>query len=402
VVPESSRLVANTIAPVEHRLTEAFFYALDPLPIVWLLLRIVNRCEPVGPSPALAQAYILLAVLAETVPLHRLAETWRQRALDITQASGTTRDLALALSRTAVIFLGTCRWQESLASLTEAAVLAEQVGDTRLHEECRSQLSAHYLFVGEYQRGIDAKQHGLSLSRRSGNRQAQCWALLGLGDMLTRLGRPAEALPYYDEALATVDQRTTTADTIWGMGMRGLARLRTGDLPGALVSARGALTHLLSTQPLGYWVQHGTAATAEVLLTALECDDLARIGERRAVVLREAHQATLCMRRFGRRFPVGRAHAALWSGLDAFLRRRRRHAVRLWQRTITIAGELGTPYEEARAHLELGRRAAAGAPERRPHLEAAREIFTRIGCAIELEWTTQALEGRDSDTSHTA
>lgn len=396
--PVASREVATVIAPVEHRLTEAYFYALDPLPILWLLLRIVNRCEPVGPSPALAQAYILLAVLAETVPLPRLAATWRQRALDITHASGTTRDVALALSRTAVIALGTCRWPESHASLLEAATLAEQVGDIRLLEETQSQLSAHYLYVGEYERGIAAKQRSLSLSGRSGNRQAECWGLLGMGDMLTRLGRPLEALPYYEEGLAKLDERTTTTDTIWGMGMRGLARLRGGDPAGALDSARGALAHLLATQPLGYWVQHGTAATAEVFLTALECD-LARLGESRAVVLREARQATLCLRRFARRFPLGRSHAALWSGVEAFARGRHGRAQRLWRRTLGVAAELGTPYEEARAHFEIGRRAAVDDPARRPHLEQAREIFTRLQCRIELEWTAQALAGTPPDTT---
>jgi hypothetical protein len=77
--------------------------------------------------------------------------------------------------------------------------------------------------------------------------------------MYTRLGRPAEAIPSYDEGLAKIDERTTTADTIWGMGMRALARQRAGDQAGALTSARGALALLNATQPVGYWVQQGTA-----------------------------------------------------------------------------------------------------------------------------------------------
>ena len=333
---------------------------------------------------------MLLAILAETVPLRRLATTWRERSLDIAEVSGSPRDVALALSRAAVIYLGTCRWQESLAALTEAATLAEEVGDVRLLEETQSQLSAHYLFVGEYERGIAAKQRGLALSRRRGNRQAQCWALIGLGDMYTRLGRPAEAVPSYDEGLAKIDERTTTADTIWGMGMRALARQRAGDQAGALASARGALALLMTTQPVGYWVQHGTAATAEVFLTILECH-AATLGERRADLIREARHATACMRQFARRFPVGRPHAALWSGLEAFLSGHCARAFRLWRRTIATATELGTPYEAARAHFEIGHRLPAGDPTRRTHLEQAREIFARIGCAIELEWTEQAL-----------
>lgn len=385
-----SRQIAAAIAPVEHRMTEAFFYALNPMALVWSVLRIVNRCEPAGPSPALAQAYILLAILAETLPLRRVAKAWRQRAMDITEQSGTPRDLALALSRTAVIDLGSAAWAQSDASLTRAIALAEEVGDVRLLEECHSQFSAHYFFTAQYERGLVSMRKALALCRRSGNRQAECWALLGIGDMLVRLGRPTEAVPYYDEGLQKLDERTTTADTIWGMGMRALARLRAGDDAGAFASARGALSYLLVTQPLGYWMQHGTAATAEVFLALLGSRSIP-LGETPATLTRYARQATACLRRFARRFPVGRPHALLWSGHAAQLAGKSARAVRLWRRAIAAAEQLGTPYEEGRGHYDIGRQLPPQDPQRAVHLDRAREIFERIGCPVELAWTTDEL-----------
>jgi hypothetical protein len=44
--------------------------------------------------------------------------------------------------------------------------------------------------------------------------------------------------------------------------------------------------------------------------------------------------------------------------------------MRRWKRCIALAESLGTPYERARAHLEIGRH-LPDAPERRRHLEEA-------------------------------
>src|SRR5207244_3799253 len=79
-------------------------------------------------------------------------------------------------------------------------------------------------------------------------------------------------------------------------------------------SASRAISFLAASQPVADWMQHGTAAVAEVLLTMREAGGPGPPGSR-VELGRQARQAVRAMRRFARRFPVGGPHALLWRGL---------------------------------------------------------------------------------------
>jgi hypothetical protein len=162
--------------------------------------------------------------------------------------------------------------------------------------------------------------------------------------------------------------------------MQALARLRNGDPDGAYDSASRALSFIVAAQPVGYWMQQSTAAVAEVLLTLLEADR----GPAPCTVLRDqARQAVRALRRFARRFPMGRAQTLLWSALLAWLGGHHRAAMRGWRRTTETAAHLGAPYEQARAHFEIGRHLPFDALPRRAHLERAVMLFEGLGCATD-------------------
>lgn len=387
--PGHTREVAVTLGMVEHRFIECFFYALKPPAVLWSILRVINRCEVAGPAPWLANGYLHLSLVSELLHLSRLASRLRQRALDVATRTGNPNVLAFTWSRRSAIDCGICEWNDSEACLERARALATEVGDVRLVEECNSQFAAHYFYTAEYERTIEAGTHTASLCRRSGNRQVLGWALLAWADALVRLGRAGEALPNYEEVLSQIDQRNTIADVIWCFGMYGLAQLRVGNLQGAYDAARQALAHLRSTQPLGYWVQHGTAATCEVFLTLLE-QQWVPPGGTVTTIAQDARHAVHCIRKYARRFPLGSGHAPLWAGMHAWQSRARQRAFRLWRRAIIAADRHGLPYESARAHYELGRHLSLQHPGRRQHLEAARRVFSTLGCTVELQWTEGA------------
>src|SRR6185369_11428929 len=81
--PDAALRVAEEAGRVQLRLTEVFFYSLRTLPILWSALRIVNQCEPAGPSAPLAQGYVILAILAGSARLRRLGDPWARRAVEI-------------------------------------------------------------------------------------------------------------------------------------------------------------------------------------------------------------------------------------------------------------------------------------------------------------------------------
>ena len=90
------------------------------------------------------------------------------------------------------------------------------------------------------------------------------------------------------------------------------------------------------------------------------------------------------LRRFAKRFPLGRPHAYVWSGLLASLQDSPRTALRQWDRAIAAAEALRMPYERGRAHLEIGRHLDLESSERRYHLHRAADVFEKLGAASNL------------------
>src|SRR5262249_58236681 len=119
-----ARTVAAPIGRVQLRLTDACFSSLRLAPPLWSSLRTVNVCEPAGPSPELAQGYVILALLAGAVPLRRLASLWSRRAAAIAEQAGTERDVAWILSRIAVIQIADCDWKGAEAGNRRAVEVA--------------------------------------------------------------------------------------------------------------------------------------------------------------------------------------------------------------------------------------------------------------------------------------
>jgi tetratricopeptide (TPR) repeat protein len=373
--------VSREIARVQIRLSDLFVYSLEVAPLLWSGLKILNHCSPVGASSNLAQGYVLSAMMAAALPAPALANRWSRRALSIAESSPSRRDLAFVLGRVAVVEMGDCRWREADEHLLEASRIAEEVGDLRLWEECRCLVGALANFAGQYSRGLPLFREARQLSQRSGNRQVECWGMLGEADLLARTGSTSTAAELYRLGLTRVDEKTMRSEALWAHGMLALCELRLEQPAAAFDHAREALTHAMSTQPVIYYVQHGLSAMAEVLLTL---EETSLRGWYPVIDLR-VREACRQLARYGFRFRMGRAAAALWNGSRLWRQGRRRQAVRAWQRSIAVGREADTKYDLGRAHLELGRHLPEDDPDRAHHLEEAMHIFGSLGARYELE-----------------
>lgn len=374
---EASRAAIETVGRVHTQLIEVYFYSLRVLPVIWSTLRQLNVTEPFGPSPELSRAYIFLAVVCGVASLPRLAARWARHAVAIAEGAAAPGAVAYALNRSTAVELAHCWWDLAAAHIARADGIATAIGDMRLCEEARTQAGLVALYRGPLQPGLPPLQSAYELSRRSRSKQGACWSLSGQGDILVRLGRAADAVPLYEEALRRLDEQAMRTEAIWAWGGLALAWLRLDEPERALEHARRALGYLPTTAPVAFWIQHGTAATAEVLLTLMEPsqDD----PQRRARA-RDAALAVAALRRYARRFPLGRAHARLWSGLLHWLSDRPRRAMRTWQAAIVAARALHCPYEEARAHLEIARHLPPGDAQWFVAMDSARALFEQTGC----------------------
>jgi hypothetical protein len=106
---------------------------------------------------------------------------------------------------------------------------------------------------------------------------------------------------------------------------------------------------------------------------------------------RSARQARTALRRFARTFLTARPRAWLYEGLAAHHLGRKRHAMAAWTTGLKTAERLVMPYEQGRAHYELGRHLPPGHPGRQPHLRRACELFAAIGASYELTHARAAM-----------
>jgi tetratricopeptide (TPR) repeat protein len=193
------------------------------------------------------------------------------------------------------------------------------------------------------------------------------------------------AVTRLQQATELLTERGSRADEILAYGLLALAYLRRQDEEHARLAAQRAASLIAQSQPVAIHILEGYAAVAEVHLS------LWAAGDHTAV--RPARQACAALRRFARPFPFARPRAWLCRGQAAYLTGQRRRALAAWRKSLATAERLAMPYEQGRAHYELGRHLPAGHPARQSHLSRACKIFADIGASYELAHA-QAAMGR--------
>lgn len=98
--------------------------------------------------------------------------------------------------------------------------------------------------------------------------------------------------------------------------------------------------------------------------------------------------------RQGRRFRGGLPSALRHRGTYAWLTGKHDAARRWWERSLTVASQLGARYETAMTWLEMGRRLGE-----RELLERAAHVFGEVGAEFDLA-AARALLGADGGAMH--
>jgi serine/threonine protein kinase len=378
---EERRRMRRVAGRLLMRLTDAFIYAQQSLPLLWSGLRMLNLCEPAGASPELARGYTNMAVVAGTVPVRPVAEAWVGRARDVAERVGSPADLAYVLVRNAVYGAYVARWAEVETALERAMGIVDSVGDLRLAEECRAFLTVVSCYQGKFSRGLPLMAWLEGSARRRGALQTQYWAMYYQAHIHLRLGQQTKARAALEESLAWTEAHGGLTDRITVDGTLALLRLREGNTGGAREAAEKALAKLSAGKPVAHFVYFGVMSVAEVLLTLWERD-----GGVDPTLADSAKAARKAVDAFAKVFPFGQPAALLWRGNEAWVMGDAPRAWEMWRRCVTVAGRKGTAYEEARARLELGRHLPPEDPARKTHLQRAVALFTELGTREELAW----------------
>jgi tetratricopeptide (TPR) repeat protein len=359
-----------------ERLAFLNYYANAKGPGISAVLHQVNLAERAGPSPELARAYAAMSVAAGVVQLHALARSYAHRALQIARAEHDLPALAFVLVATSTYHSTVGNWTTAREGLLEGLGIAERLGDQRRWGELAAGVAVAMYFQGQFDRlvGWEAEMH--TMASHADDPQRQAHVILARTWYLMPQGRTDLAVQELQEATRLLAGRGSRTDEIIIYGVLALAHWRRQEEEQARRAAQRAASLIAQSRPTAAYILEAYAGVTEVYL------DLWMAGDHAAA--RPTRQARAALRRFARTFPTARPRAWLYEGLAAHHVGRARRAVAAWTKSLNTAQRLAMPYEQGRAHYELGRHLPPGHPGRQAHLRRACEIFADIGASDEL------------------
>jgi class 3 adenylate cyclase/tetratricopeptide (TPR) repeat protein len=366
-----------------ERLAFLNYYANARGPGISTVLHQANLAERAGPSPELARAYGTMSVAAGLVQLHGLARRYARWAHELAREANDLPALAFVLAATGAYDISVGSWKPAHEALTEALEVAQRLGDQRRWGEL-STLRAQVLYhQGQFDRlaAWEAEMH--ARISHADDPQQKAHVLLGEVWFLMPQGQLNTVVTRLEEVLRLLAGRGSRADEISAHGQLAVAYLRRGDKELARMAARQAARLIAQSLPVAVHILEGYAGVAEVYM------DLWAAGDHAAA--RPARQARAALRRFAQAFPMARPRAWLYEGRAAHHLGRQRRALAVWHKSLQTAERLVMPYEQGRAHYELGRHLPPGDPARHAHLTRACEIYAGIGASYELAHTQAAM-----------
>ncbi|MBN1210766.1 MAG: AAA family ATPase [Myxococcaceae bacterium] len=365
------------------RLTDMFLFAQDMPRLLWSGLRMLNACEPLGPSPALARGYALMSLVAVSLPPTRaIAEIWLRRSQEMAEEVGSPIDVAYVLSRSAAAGVGLARWEELEAWGERSISIASSLGDYRVMEETCAVLTCANTCRGRYARAIELAERMEHSARRRGATQTQLWGPVMRTGPMVRLGHSSGAVVQASAELERIEANVDVSSKIVLYGTLALAWLRQGNGENARRLATQTLQVLQSIKPVTFFLYPGIIAMNEVLLTLWERSAGSAPEQER--LMQEARAGIQILRTFALILPFARSFSWLCRGSEAWLSGRQAAARQAWIRALEEAKQHKMPVEEALARCELGRHLDLQDPSRRTHLLRARALFAELKMPDEL------------------
>jgi len=375
-------------ARAHSRLSQIYYMNESGLPSVHAAVSALNLAERVGPSEELAQGYANVSITLGLIPLHRLAEAYARRALGTATALGHRPTLAYVHLVRGLYLLGVGDWAGTRDALEQAIAITDRIGDRRRNEESLFLSAILASHTGDIERCAQIAVTLHETGKRKGIPQLEVLALAGrIWTEIAcgpRAGAAGEDLPAEAEALlarheAAAEGVIGRADRVFARGLLALALLRRGERARALESARLGAEALRSGAIASYMLL-GLSGLAEVGLALAEAEAAGSAAAAEGLAL--GRRAVSALRSHARLYAIGRPSAELWRAVSDRAAGKARSTRRAFARSLLAARRLGMPFDEARAHLEIGRRESDEAA-RRTHLESARDLFARVGATAE-------------------
>jgi class 3 adenylate cyclase/tetratricopeptide (TPR) repeat protein len=240
-----------------------------------------------------------------------------------------------------------------------------------------------YLCKGDFINGLAYAQDLVRFGQQADDPQLLCWGLSALGHVHLRKGDLGQAIANLSEAIKLAEE---IPDYRWSGisgGFLGMCYIRQGNLDQAL-SVLGETESIIVRHNLTGMVSaclRNNLANLYLLFAEKSVrSEKAKWMERARIACKKALKQ-------GKAYRFGLPETMRLKGAYEWLRGKPVTAKKWWQRSLSLAEELGMRPDLAMTYLEMGQRF-----KDRAHLEKAEAIFANIGAEFDLAQTRKLLE----------
>jgi serine/threonine protein kinase/tetratricopeptide (TPR) repeat protein len=388
---EKRRLLVAEAAAIAERLSWAYvfrFRMTEMLASIFLGVNLSDRASAPGRQGA---THASLGSLLGHLGMHKIAARYFERARRSALQSGEVTPLLREAQSECVFYLNQGQWNALWALGQPAFEKGRAAGTTHETESLSQALSTASMLTGDFPEAERRARELAQTAAQLGHQLQAWWGTLTLAACAFRQGRFGEV----NDLLLPVEkgcrERNDVVSRLECLALMAVAALRGGDRDRALhlaSEARAVALERGSGSVFGYCFHW--------LLPEVYAAEAARphadIADRR-FFLERFHEGLRSAEKFARMCRVARPFALIQRGRAHQIARAPAKAAAAFRESARIAGEIGMPFDEALALLELSLLKDVDETERNAREGQARSIFLRLGCAWHLQHTDQIGRG---------
>lgn len=371
-----------------ERLVEVYFFMNEIALSLYASFRTLNIAEEAGISPELARGYATVGALIGFIPLHRLARSYLQRALDTIEGLDDLNARIWILTVVAFYYNGVGQWSTSIPLLKEGLEISKRLGAQRREEDFLGNLFAASYFQGDFAACLKYTDKLIPIARQRNAYNSLAYGLQGKAYASLHMGDPDAALICLEELRSLLGEGSKVTDEALILEMHGLFALtymRRFETELAIAEVERLLDLSAKATPSNYSAHTGYIAPAYTYLSLWES------GQILPAIDKLAWNACKNLRKYVRVFPIGEPRALLYEGLHHWLSGKQDKAYQTWEKSLAVAEELNMRYDKGLAHLEIGRHLPLEDSNRRKHLDSAIDLFADMGAEYDLTRAEAAL-----------
>jgi eukaryotic-like serine/threonine-protein kinase len=375
-------------ADIYDRLADIYFFGNDVFRTLEAQTRALNLAEQAGGiSKELARSYSSMSTIAGSVRLSGVAEKYIQLSNKTSEQLNHIPTEAYIWMAYSLYYVGGGQWQRLTEATERSLKICNEIGDSRVWGMNMIVVSAGAQFQSQFKRARDLFAELREGGTRINDPTQTIVGMTGQANNSFHLDDLNQCWKIIYEAF---DQPEDLAGNVHAKiqlyALQGLLQLRMGDNEKALELAKTADDILAGELPTNPFSMLYFNYLAEIYLTLME------MGYRTEEMAKNAARILRGYSLFAGNFAIGRAGANRWKGVLAWQQGNPTAARKYWDTGLAEAQKVQMPYEAALIHYEIGRHLEKGSPERKQHLEQARDLFTQLETPFDLNRVEEVMD----------